>query len=191
MKAQEAEAGTADQASEEESKEGGKESPKTFDESYVKSLRSEAAKYRKEAQEAQKQLKDREDADKSELEKAQNRIAELEKSDTDTASTIQGLRVENAVLREAGGLGITNLKAAQRLIDREALQFDDDGQPQNTESLLKELIKEYPGIVGTPTPPPTEFDGGPRAPAPSNLTPEEAHGRLLAEQVFGVPQQNE
>lgn len=37
--------------------------------------------------------------------------------------------------------------------------------------------------------PPPDFDGGVREPAPENMTPEQAHGALLAQQVFGKPRQ--
>lgn len=160
---------------------------KTFDESYVKSLRAENAKYRKEAQATAKALKDREDADKSELEKAQARVSELEQQSSTTSTTVQELRVENAVLREAANAGITDVRAAVKLLDWQQIDYDDDGMPKNVEPLLKELTKEYPGIVGKAPAPPADFDGGAREPAPANLSPGEAHNRMLVDLFSGKP----
>lgn len=52
----------------------------TFDLSYVQSLRSEAAKYRREAREAQAKTREFEDQNKSETEKAVERAAAAEKT---------------------------------------------------------------------------------------------------------------
>src|SRR5262245_47607859 len=145
FEAQEAEAQEAEgQESEATAQEAPAKAEQTFDASYVKSLRAENAKFRREAKANAEALKAREDADRTELEKAQRRVTELEQQDSTTATTVQQLRVENAVLSQAAAAGITDVRAAVKLLDWSLLDFDDDGKPQNVDRLLKELTTEYP-----------------------------------------------
>src|SRR5262245_10001808 len=101
MEAQEAEQQETEAQEAEAAPEAQAKPEQSFDASYVKSLRAENAKFRKAAKSAEEALKAREDAERTELEKAQNRVSELEQQGSTTASAVQELRVENAVLRQA------------------------------------------------------------------------------------------
>src|ERR1035437_6972088 len=66
---------------------------KTFDAAYVKKLRDEAAKHRKDAQEARALVKQREDLDKTDAQKAEDRAAAAEKLAATSTSDLARLRV--------------------------------------------------------------------------------------------------
>ena len=131
---------------------------KQFDESYVKSLRSEAAKWRKEAQEAKAKAQEYEDAQKSELEKAQDRLAQTEKAKAQAEATL--LRYEVATERNIPG----------NLMD--LLVGDSKEELEQKADLILENVKPAETPQAT-------FDGGPREPAPEPKTADQAHNELI------------
>lgn len=93
---------------------------KTFDESYVKKLRDEAAKYRTEAKansEAAKRLLEIEEAQKSEAEKAADRLAQAEKRAAEAEA--KALRREVAL---AHGLNSDDAELLDNLTDEAAMR---------------------------------------------------------------------
>lgn len=169
--AQEAEATPAEGQEPEATKEGQKPTAepekkegetKTFDESYVKELRAENAKHRKEAQEAKAKAQEYEDAQKSELEKAQSKLqrAEQEKADSDA----QLRRYEIA----------TEKKVPPALV------------PLMTAKSREDLEAQADLILENATAQPTSMDGGVRESAPEPKTPNEAHRDFLMN-VLGKP----
>lgn len=132
--------------------------PQTFDADYVKGLRSEAAKNRKEAVEAKAKLEEYEDAQKSELERA---VAKAQKAEAkQAAAEAQLTRYEVATAKAVPPKMVPLLTASTR----EELEAQAD------------LILE-----GVPSP---EFDGGTRAPGEAPKSPEEAHNETLLS-IFG------
>lgn len=127
---------------------------KTFDESYVKQLRSEAAKYRTEAQEAKARAQEYEDRDKSELEKLTGKLSKAEQAKADAEARL--LRFEIAAEKQIPADALDLLTGTTR----EELEA-------KAEKLL-ELVKSRNESEKTP-----DFDGGPRDPAPNKKTPEE------------------
>lgn len=109
---------------------------KTFDADYVKKLRDEAAKHRKEAKanaDAAKRLAELEDAQKSEAEKAADRVRQLE-------SEVEDARRESLRFRVASEFGIPSEKAELLLTgsdeetmrkQAEALRSDTDDRKKN------------------------------------------------------------
>jgi len=92
----------------------------TFDLKYVKSLRAEAAKYRREARDAQNKVKDFEDASKTEIERATERL-------TNAESTAAQATEESARLKVALKKGLT-IEQSKRLVgeNEEELEADAD-----------------------------------------------------------------
>lgn len=130
--------------------------PQTFDKEYVSSLRSEAAKWRTEAQQRQERLDELEERDKSELEKAQAKATKLEQAKAE--AEVRLLRFEVATDKQLPKELIPRLRGNSR----EELEAD-------AEELLT-LVKSRSDTDTTP-----DFDGGPREPAPEPKSPEDQH----------------
>ena len=96
-----------------------------------------------------KQKKEHEDAEKSELQKAQERAAALEKEKETLLASQKTRTAQYDVAVKAAKLGIVDPDAAYRLMDQGKIEFDDAGNPTNTEVLLQDLIKNKPYLVGS------------------------------------------
>ena len=148
------------EAGEAEAPEAEAQESKQFDESYVKKLRAEAAKYRTEAQEAKAKAQEYEDAQKSELEKAQDRLARTEEAKAEAEARL--LRFEVATAKGVPGQLLPLLNASSK----EALEEQAD------------LILENAKPADAPT---ATFEGGPREPAPAPKEPGQAHNDLIVD----------
>lgn len=112
------------------------------DEAYLKELRDEAAKYRKELREAQRKLEALEseklsetERTKQEAERAKERAAALE------------ARVKRAeVSKAAKAKDFANPELAAKLIDPAKVELDEDGEPVNVDQLLDDLLSEFPDL---------------------------------------------
>lgn len=94
-------------------------------------------------------LKTIEDGQKSELQKAQEKIAELESLHTEQAQKQKDIATQYEVVMAATKLGIVDVDAAYKLLDKTQLSFDDKtGKFSNTEQLLKALLTEKPWLAG-------------------------------------------
>lgn len=109
-----------------------------------------------------KRLKAYEDKDKSESEKNAERIAELERQNSELAAARRTDTLRLAAAAEARKLGFRNPDLAYRLVASE-VEFDDAGTPKNVDRLLADLAKGDPYLVAS-TP---DFGGGPRGSAPA------------------------
>lgn len=114
---------------------------------------AKALKERLDALEADKRKRD--DADKSETEKALARLEELTKAHTEAvtkAETAQAklrqIQIDRAIEQAASKHGARNPSVVAKLLDRDALELDDDGVPTNAEQLVKALLKDEPYLVG-------------------------------------------
>lgn len=122
--------------------------PKTYDESYVKKLRDEAAKHRREKQELAGRLQSYEDANKTELQRAEEArtTAEQRASAAEAAS----LRLEVALEKAPESMSISQVrKLAKRLSGASKEELEADAE---------ELFSDFA---------PTDDDGGqgpPRGP---------------------------
>lgn len=143
-----------------------KEAPKTFDEEYVKGLRSEAAAHRKAASELRERLEALEARDMSEVEKL-TRERDALKGDLDP------LRSENLRLRVA-----VQKKLPVDLIDR-LRGNDEESLAADADKLLELFTPAQPG----PEVPP--FDGGAREPVTPPSDPQTAHRDLLVAALTG------
>ena len=126
---------------------GQKPPAETFDAEYVKSLRGEAAGYRKKAADFEAKLKEIEDSKLSETDKLNKRVADLEKLQSEGIRDRQERIVKYEVMLGAQKLGIVDPDAAYRLLDLAELKFDEDGNPTNLEKVLQDLLKAKPYLI--------------------------------------------
>lgn len=144
---------TADQAS-----------AQTFDAEYVKSLRAEAAKHRKDAADTAAKLKAYEDAQLSEAEKLQKQAKDASDRATALEAELRQERGKAAVARAAAEANVP-AALAERLI---TVEFDDAGQVKtDLKAAIAHLLKDYPQLAtnaaaasGSPTNPARSGAGG-------------------------------
>jgi len=174
---------------EEEAK--GKTEANTFDQSYVDSIRSESAKYRKRAQDAEEQVKKHDQDQMSELEKAQSQATDAEAKVEGLENLLAGERTRNTVTLEATKMAFQDPADALSLIDVNDLNIDDETNRPTTKSVqgaLKTLVKDKPYLVKEAQKP-GSADGGAGGGA-GDLTEEEkiaAHEKELQERYGSVP----
>lgn len=140
----------------------------------------------KERDELAAKLREIEDANKSEAERAVQKAAEAEQKLSQAEGRLRGMAIRVAVAESATAAGISpeNVKAALRLLDQDAIELDDDGQPKNVEQALKALVKEFPLLAGT------TGNGGARStpptPKPSGQQPTRAERVEQAEKELAA-----
>jgi hypothetical protein len=154
------------------------EEPKVFDAEYVKKLREEAAKHRTEKQKEaearsalEARLKEYEDAKLSVEEKAARDFQEA----VEKASLFQQKAVESDLRYQlalaAKDAGITDLKAAVKLADRELIQTDENGNISNIEDVVEGLRTEYQSLFAVaPSAPNTRVTNPQRTPSAKKYT---------------------
>lgn len=161
----------------------------TFDADRAKALiaklRLEAKTAKKELSAAGKRLKEREDADLSETERLRREIEAMKLQRQKDAEERQALRDEAAIYDAAVAQQAVKPKLIIRLIDRAALEHDDDGAPTNAEALVKALLKEEPYLKGE-----AKADGVPGTPRPAGTQSladrvKEAQGKLQQTGQYG------
>ena len=129
----------------------------------------------KQLDDALARLKAIEDKDKSETERlagqAQDASEKLAAAERRAADLALRLTVE----RTATKLGFHDPDDAFRLLDRKAVAMDDDGDPTNVETLLKDLAKAKPHLVKADGADKKADRGTPTTPKPNGkaLSPEE------------------
>jgi hypothetical protein len=141
------------------------DSPKTFDETYVKELRAENAKWRIEAQQRQERLEEYEEQNKSELERAQSKAAKAEGKAQEAEAAL--LRFQIAAEKQVPGEALDLLSGKTR----EELEASADK--------ILNLVKNRNENSEKP-----DFDGGAREPA-ENTDPVQAHNDVVSTLVFG------
>lgn len=121
--------------------------------------RREAAKNRTELKRLQDAAKAAADASLPEQERLQNRLAELERANTEHERERAEWTTQAAVTKSALRLGFLDPVDAYALLDRAALEHDEQGAPKNVDKLLAELLraKPYLGGAGRPS---GSADGG-------------------------------
>lgn len=133
--------------------------PTTFSPEYVRELRSEAARHRKEAQEAKAKAAEYEDRDKSELEKITGKLSKAEE---------RAQAAENSLLRFQ--------VAAEKQLPRELIPRLRGNTEEELAADADELLNLVKSRNDNERP---DFDGGAREPAPEPKTPEEQHDEAV------------
>lgn len=95
-----------------------------------------------------KTARETEEAAKSELQKAQERAAELEKKIEAEAAMRKEMVTSHEVATQANKLGIVDGDDAYKLLDKGAIEYDDNGKPTNVDVLLKKLVQDKPYLLG-------------------------------------------
>lgn len=124
----------------------------------IDALRAEARdgkKAAKERDDALAKLKTIEDAQKSELEREQERARDLEAKVAAAEVKERETNLKLAVFEKANDLGIASPTLALRALDRDAIEYDDQGQPTNLNETLGELLEREPILKGQPGKTPT------------------------------------
>jgi hypothetical protein len=134
---------------------------KTFDETYVKQLRAEAAASRKARHDLEAKIAEFEERDKSEMEKLSGKITKSEQRAAEAEAKL--LRFEVAQERDVPA----------KLV------------PLLTGKTREELEAQAALILENSKPADPDFDGGPREPAGPPKTVEEEHNDFVA-QLLGV-----
>jgi hypothetical protein len=127
--------------------------PETFDKDYVKSIRDEAASWRtklreKEAafEEAMAKLKAFEDAQLSAEEKAARDFEEAKTRASSMESKAREAELRYQLAIAAREEGISDLKAAVKLADRELIEYDSAGNITNLPDVIENLRSEYSSL---------------------------------------------
>lgn len=136
-----------------------------FDQAYVKSLRAEAAKHRKEAAAAKSRLQEIEDAEKTELEKLSDRLSRTEKSEAEARTQL--LRYE---------------VAAEKAVPPDLVTLLNGDSRESLEAQADLIVSRVTEARAEATP---SFDGGPREATPEPVDPDQAHNSLIA-QLLGT-----
>jgi hypothetical protein len=141
---------------------------------------AEATKLRREHQQLRKRLGDMEAAEQRRVEAQLSEEQRREKvlADREAAADQRAKKAEErivtAALRDAGtAAGVPPGRASllPKLIDREAVELDSDGEPVNADALVRSFLRDYPDFMGPAKPPPVtgSADGGART-QPESLT---------------------
>jgi multidrug efflux pump subunit AcrA (membrane-fusion protein) len=120
--------------------------PKVFDEEYVKSLRAEAAKYRKEAQAAAAKVATFETERMTEAERLQAQTKAAQEAAQAAQTELRKARAETAISREALKHGI-DMTLLTKLVD---VEFDDNGMPTNVDAAVQTVLKSFPQLKAQP-----------------------------------------
>lgn len=96
---------------------------------------------------AQARLKEIDDASKSETERLASKATEAEQKLAAAEQRAADLALRMAVERAARKLNFIDEDDAYRLLDRKAVEMNDDGEPTNVEKLLTDLAKAKPHLV--------------------------------------------
>lgn len=152
---------------------------KTFDEDYVRSLRSESAKHRSERNELRKtveeldaKLKGYEDKSKSEVEKITEEKVKLERALADRDREAVEKDVKMQVMAEASKLNIVDPGMAYLALDLSLLDPEDS---KSITKALSSLVKDKPYLLKSA--PPTPGAGGP--PVQGKASPNEQFLAML------------
>src|SRR5690349_20203414 len=130
---------------------------KTFDADYVKGLRAEAAKHRKEAAEARKRAEELETAQLSETEKLKKEAEDGRRLAESATTKLRSANLRDA-LAEQGFTG-ARAKAVARLLS--GVEYDDEDEPKNLKERLKAAESEF-GDIAKAGASGGGFDGGAR-----------------------------
>lgn len=154
-------AGTGDGGGSGSSSQGGGEPPKTYDEEYVKGLRTEAANRRAE----NKQLKEKLDAMPQEItakvlkalglepdpnKNYEQQLAEANKKAQEAEGKANQRLIKAEVKLVSAELGIVDSDAAFTLMDRADVKVNDAGDVEGVKKALEALLKDKPYLKGKP-----------------------------------------
>ena len=117
-------------------------------------LVKEREEAKREAQKLRQQLRQKEAAEAeaakaqmSEQERLTAEVAELRRQAETWAGEKKSILAESIAQSIAGKIGIIDYRDALALTDKDAIVYDEDGRPENLESLFANLVKAKPYLV--------------------------------------------
>lgn len=125
-------------------KDGGQE-PKVFDEAYVKQLRTEAAQWRKEAQDAKSKVQTFEQERMSEAERLQAQTKAAQEAAATASQRLQQALADAAISRAAAAQGV-DPELLSKLV---TVELDDTGAPVGLEAAVAAVLNKYPQLKPT------------------------------------------
>lgn len=118
----------------------------------IKDTRQEAANHRVKLNDFEAADKARKDAELDELTRTKNDLAEAQRQAHEAVAKAKVLTAKNAFFAAAHTLGIVNAEAAFKLLDDDALTFDQEsGEVTNAEEAAKKLTAKMPFLLGSTT----------------------------------------
>jgi hypothetical protein len=106
-------------------------------------------------------------------------LANQYKADADKAKTeLQNERINNRIVAEAAKLGVTDLDAATKLIERGQIKVNDDGTITGVVEAVQSMVESKPYLKTSGVPQPTVGGGTNPAPGSDNNTPRFKHSQL-------------
>lgn len=127
----------------------------------VATLQKELTAARKEAAAFRTKLKHFEDKDAaakqaqmSEAEKLQAQLADLQRAVEERDQRLKEADLRDAVKGSANRLGFADPADALAMLDRDAIEYSDDGRPRNLDHLLGEILRSKPYLKASFTQPP-------------------------------------
>lgn len=144
----------------------------------LKRANAEAKEHRVKAEELDRLKAEAEAAKLSESEKTQKKLADLQAQYDATLREKQELATSAEIRVQAMQMGM-DAKAASKLLDQGAIERDEQGNPTNVQELLKELVKEYPFLLGKAAPP--SSGGATNPPRSASTAPQELSWEVITE----------
>lgn len=115
------------------------QTPEVFDLEYVKALRAENAKWRKEAQDARARVSDYEKAQLTEAERLQAQAKAAQEAAEAARAELRKARAEAAIAQAAAKNGVNGALLGKLI----TVDFDDTGQPVGVEAAVSAVLNEY------------------------------------------------
>jgi hypothetical protein len=161
----------------------GTEAAKTYDETYVKKLRDEAAAHRTKLKAFEDAEQARKDAELTATQLAEKKAADAEAKVAAAETRAREALGRAAVVAAAAKVGV-DATIAQRLV---TVEYDDEGEPKDVDKALAALVKEHPYlVVGSAAPTPTSPANPGRGSGPT-ITDPKLIPRLGAPGLFKTP----
>jgi len=122
-----------------------------FDRAYVESLRKESADHRKKLAALEARIKTEDDAKLSEIDKAKKEAADVAALLTEAQSALRKAKITRSVEKTAAKMNL-DADLASELVKESMLNIGEDGEPTDTEAVLKGLLKKWPYLAKPTTP---------------------------------------
>jgi hypothetical protein len=150
-------------------------------------LRSENQSLRKRLRDLEAAQKAREEAELSEQERAQRRMIELEEQVKTTTQRARDAALRAEINAAATKFGIVDVDAASRLLDTNALEYDDTDGWVGVDDALRTLTQDRPWLVQTNTHTPGATANPTNPPRRRSTLTKEALSKMSKAEVDALP----
>lgn len=142
--------------------------------------RREAAKYRTSLRALEEQQRQAQQATLTDAERNAQENTSLKSEVATLKAALADERMLNRVMATAGRLGFADPIDAFRLLERDKVEVDDDGEPKNLQKMLSDLLSAKPYLASSAVRATGSAEGGARgsgAPSDMNRLIRQAAGR--------------